>query len=133
MPPFCYALPVVLFLAFCIDRTRRKNNRIHNNEKAKTSTRKEKQKQSRSGYYIKIPKQTKRKAKEKGKSIYYTIHANKSKGKEKQIITAKQDKKTSKRDPRKAYKQTSKREKQSYTIIPCYYITVLLIYTYKHI
>lgn len=26
--PFCYALPVVLFLAFCIDRTRRAFNRI---------------------------------------------------------------------------------------------------------
>lgn len=29
MPPFCYALPAVLFLALCIDRTRRGNNRIH--------------------------------------------------------------------------------------------------------
>lgn len=29
LPPFCYALPVVLFLASCIARTRRGNNRIH--------------------------------------------------------------------------------------------------------
>lgn len=28
LPPFCYAFPVVLFLASCIDRTRRGNNRI---------------------------------------------------------------------------------------------------------
>lgn len=28
LPPFCYALPVLLFLAFCIDRTRRAFNRI---------------------------------------------------------------------------------------------------------
>ena len=29
LPPFCYALPVLLFLAFCIARTGRKKNRIH--------------------------------------------------------------------------------------------------------
>lgn len=60
------------------------------------------------------------------KAIYK--HLTISKGKK-----DKQDKKKSKRDPRKAYKQTSKREKQSYTIIPCYYIAMLLIYIHKHI
>lgn len=90
--------------ALCIDRTGRGNNRIHNNEKAKTSTRKEKQKQSRSGDYIKIP----------------------NKQKEKQAITAKQDKEKSKRDPRKAYKQTSKREKKAilFPPMPIYKIAI---------
>lgn len=33
LPAFCYAFPVLLFLAFCIDRTGRKNNRIHITQK----------------------------------------------------------------------------------------------------
>ena len=51
LPPFCYALPAVLFLAFCIDRTRRAFNRI---------AREQKQKQSR--------KQTQRKSKSKAQA-----------------------------------------------------------------
>ena len=112
MPAFCYALPAVLFLAFCIARTRRALNRIayttkanrkqtdkakarKNESKARSNKTQRKQskseksegnkqaqanKESRSGDYIKIP----------------------NKQKEKQIITDKQDKEKSKRDPPKS-------------------------------
>lgn len=76
------------------------------NEKAKTSTRKEKQKQSRSGDYIKTP----------------------NKQKAKQAITAKQDKEKSKRDPRKAYKQTSKEGKGKAILFPPMPIYRIAIY-----
>ena len=48
LPPFCYALPAVLFLAFCIDRTERKNNRIAYTTKSnrKQTDKTEKQKQT---------------------------------------------------------------------------------------
>ena len=63
LPPFCYAFPVLLFLPFCIDRTRRAFNRIQSKQKreqAKRETDKHKHKQkSRSGYYIKIPSKEK--------------------------------------------------------------------------
>lgn len=45
---FCYALPAVLFLAFCIDRTGRKNNRIQSKQKreqAKKETDKQRRKE----------------------------------------------------------------------------------------
>lgn len=41
LPAFCYAFPVLLFLAFCIDRTGRGNNRI-----AYTTRRQQRQKQT---------------------------------------------------------------------------------------
>ena len=74
LPPFCYALPVLLFLASCIDRTRRENNRIHNNEKAKTSTRREKQKE-RKQESIKRNKQKQKKA---DRAIILKYQANKT-------------------------------------------------------
>ena len=43
LPPFCYAFPVVLFLASCIDRTGRKNNRIQTRKKTKKSKKKREQ------------------------------------------------------------------------------------------
>lgn len=125
LPPFCYALPVLLFLAFCIDRTRRGNNRIQSTttrkaERKNTTTEKQKRKQE------KQEKQAKRETKQANKT--------KSKRKEKQVITDKQDKEKSKRDPRKAYKQTSKRERKSYTIPPyAYIIEMLYIYYNKAI
>ena len=67
-------------------------------------------------------KQTRQKAKEKGKPINYIVHTYKSKRKEKQVITDKQDKEKSKRDPRKAYKQTSKREKKAILFPPYAYM-----------
>lgn len=131
MPPFCYAFPVLLFLAFCIDRTGRKNNRIHITQK---QSRKQTQRKSKS------------KAQAKRESVTHSNAITKQASKKRNSSTSKRACKracyynTSKTDhalintiPRKAYKQTSKREKQSYTTIPCYYITVLLIYTYKHI
>lgn len=44
LPPFCYAFPVVLFLAFCIARTGRKNNRIQSKQKREQEKQESKQK-----------------------------------------------------------------------------------------
>lgn len=130
MPALLHSLPALLFSRSALTEQGAETiayitTKKHNNGKAKTSKQEQK---SRSGYYIKIPKQTKRKAKEKSKSIYYTIHANKSKGKEKQTRKAKQDKKKSKRDPRKAYKQTSKEGKGKAILFPSMPIYRIAIY-----
>ena len=76
LPPLCYALPAVLFLAFRIARTGRKNNRIYMT-----------QKQSR--------KQTQRKSKSKenkqsGKASHTQTRSRKSKQKRKQTAQARE-------------------------------------------
>ena len=128
MPPFCYALPAVLFLALCIARTRRALNRIayttkanrkqtdkakarKNESKARSNKTQRKQskseksegnkqaqanKESRSGYYIKIPSKQNpiKKQKKSNTSIAIYKHLTISKAKK-----DKQDKEKSKRDP----------------------------------
>lgn len=81
MPALCYPFPVVLFLASCIDRTRRKNNRIHitekHNEKAETSTRREKQKERKQESI----KRNKQKQKKSDRAIILKYQTNKKKSK----------------------------------------------------
>ena len=93
LPALCYALPVVLFLAFCIARTGRKNNRIHMT-----------QKQSR--------KQTQRKSKSKAQAKRGSvIYSN--------AITKKQAKKETDKQRQKEQTSTSKRACKR----ACYYNT----------
>lgn len=105
LPPFCYALPVVLFLAFCIARTGRKNNRIHMT-----------QKQSR--------KQTQRKSKSKaqakrGSVIYSNAITKKQAKKETDKQRQKEQTITSKRACKRAcYYNTSKRDHALINTIP---------------
>ena len=81
LPAFCYAFPVLLFLAFCIDRTGRENNRIHKtpsntNTSAETKegskARKHKRKTQRESKKRKQEKQA-NKTKSKGKRQAYNI------------------------------------------------------------
>lgn len=93
LPPFCYALPVLLFLPSCIDRTGRGNNRIHMT-----------QKQSR--------KQTQRKSKSKAQAKRGSvIYSN--------AITKKQAKKETDKQRQKERTSTSKRACKR----ACYYNT----------
>lgn len=146
LPPFCYALPAVLFLAFCIARTGRKNNRIHMTQKQsrKQTQRKSKSKENKQSGKASHTQTRSQKSKQKGKqtstntskkadrAIILKYQARKSKHK-KTIKTskaiykhltiskgkkAKQDKEKSKRDPRKAYKQTSKEGKGKAILFP---------------
>ena len=71
--------------------------------------RKAKRKESKARNNKTQRKQRNSKGNKTSKAIYKHLTISKAK-------TDKQDKKKSKRDPRKAYKQTSKREKKSYTI-----------------
>lgn len=126
LPPFCYALPELLFLAFCIDRTGRKNNRIHNKEK--TQQRKNRIKAKESKQTAK-PKRQRKQAKRES-----VTHSNAITKRTRQRETDSTSKRackpscyynTSKRDhavintiPRKAYKQISKEGKGKAILFP---------------
>ena len=111
LPPFCYALPVLLFLPFCIDRTGRKNNRIHNKEK--TQQRKNRIKAKESKQTAK-PKRQRKQAK-RGSVIYSNAITKKQAKKETDKQRQKEQTSTNKRACKRAcYFNTSK---AGYTLI----------------
>ena len=117
LPPFCYALPVLLFLPFCIARTGRKNNRIQSKQKTKTrETREQARRETRkANAYIYKAKQT------------YKDHQNKQSKERKARQREKQERSPEKHINRQA------REKRKAILFPSMPIYRIAIYYNKAI